>query len=359
MKADEEAARQERLKNVDDYTVFVSGIHPKVQDRDLFEFFSYVGQVEDIQVVKDPRTRKSKGLSYVEFREKDSVHKAVALTGQLICGYPVTVEIVQQDLQKKAAVVASEDEGMRLQVSGLHPATTSEDLKGLFEPFGSVEFLEVQPDPLTGGAKHMGFVQYKKRNDAVTAIEALNDFEITEGFTMKVAAADGEKQTSAAVAAAPAGAELDDANTGGFSMTAAGRAQLMQRLARGAVDTPGIAPPVPPPAPPAAPAPVLPDVPRMQPTKCVVVKNMFNPQTATEPEWWIDIKEDVEEEAAKCGRIEHIHVDRESPAGIVYMRFSEVNGAIGTQKMFHGRWFASRQIQADFVNESVYQAQFP
>jgi len=101
MKADEEAARQERLKNVDDYTVFVSGIHPKVQDRDLFEFFSYVGQVEDIQVVKDPRTRKSKGLSYVEFREKDSVHKAVALTGQLICGYPVTVETFSRTSRRR------------------------------------------------------------------------------------------------------------------------------------------------------------------------------------------------------------------------------------------------------------------
>src|SRR4051794_15512471 len=48
-------------------TIFVTGIHPKIDDMDLFEFFSHAGRVDDIQLIKDGRTGKSKGLAYVEF----------------------------------------------------------------------------------------------------------------------------------------------------------------------------------------------------------------------------------------------------------------------------------------------------
>ena len=59
-------------------TIFVTGIHPKIDDMDLFEFFSHAGRVDDIQLIKDGRTGKSKGLAYVEF---SNVEVRTAQTG--------------------------------------------------------------------------------------------------------------------------------------------------------------------------------------------------------------------------------------------------------------------------------------
>jgi RNA recognition motif-containing protein len=39
---------EERKRIRDESTVFVSQIHPKVKERDLFDFFSLVGRVNDV-----------------------------------------------------------------------------------------------------------------------------------------------------------------------------------------------------------------------------------------------------------------------------------------------------------------------
>ena len=52
---------EDREQNRDDFTIFVHQIHPKVDDRDLFDFFSHVGRVLDIRLIRDQRTLKSKG----------------------------------------------------------------------------------------------------------------------------------------------------------------------------------------------------------------------------------------------------------------------------------------------------------
>lgn len=72
-------------------TIFVSGIHPRVEDMDLFEFFSHAGRVDDIQLIKEPRTGKSKGLAYIEMSSVDEARKASMLNGQMVGGYPITI----------------------------------------------------------------------------------------------------------------------------------------------------------------------------------------------------------------------------------------------------------------------------
>lgn len=41
--------------------------------RDLEDFFSSVGHVRDVRIITDSKTRRSKGIAYVEFWEKDGV----------------------------------------------------------------------------------------------------------------------------------------------------------------------------------------------------------------------------------------------------------------------------------------------
>lgn len=337
-KRQEEAAKADREANTDKYTVFVSQIHPKVDERDLFEFFSHVGRVEDIRLIRDQRTQKSKGLCYVEFHEKESVHKAVTLTGQLIGGYPISIVVCEDKSRPVQPLVTP----LRLYVGQLHLNVSDGDLKPVFEAFGPLDFIDLHKDPVTGTSKGFGFVQFKNEADGKSALESLNGLEIA-GQAIKVGIVDQNNDTTNTGDAWEA-----DENV---MLTAQSRAALMQKLGRGAA----------PPAAPAQaqqPAAAAMNIPMVQPTTCIVIKNMFDPKTETDADFDLDIKEDVEEEANKFGPIKHIFVDKNSQ-GYVYLRFDAVDAAEKLRSTFHGRWFASRQISAEFVIEQTYILKFP
>jgi RNA-binding protein 39 len=330
-----------------------------VEERDLFEFFSHVGRVEDIRMIRDQRTHKSKGLAYVEFWEKDCVNKAIALTGQELGGYPITVQITPT-----ATHVTSRQEEikpMRLYVGSLHFNVTESDLRPVFEAFGVVESIELHKDPSTGKSRGFGFVTYKNEGDARQALANLNGLEIA-GRPMKVGiVSEGKDDGSADMGVG----DLDE-DGGGMVLSAENRVRLMQKLQRGNEMGP------------MAPAPQLPSsysqgggrdsgvisaardlsVPLIQPSTCVVVKHMFDPKEEKDPDFHLDIKEDVEEECTKYGKLKHIFVDKFSQ-GHVYLRFTNIDGANKCVENLHNRWFASKKITAEFVVEATYLLKFP
>jgi RNA-binding protein 23/39 len=136
---------------------------------------------------------------------------------------------------------------------------------------------------------------------------------------------------------------------------ATSRALLMQKLA-GAVTTSGAE---------AAVAPQPPQEKRDElkttssPSPCLVLKNMFDPETETEPNWDEEIKKDVLDECGNFGSIIHIFVDKTSKDGIIYMKFGSVPAAANAVKMLSGRWFAGKQITAEYLNERAYHKKFP
>merc|ERR1712066_615531 len=81
----EDASRQER-------TVMVAGLSIKADERDIFEFFTPIaGKVRDVQVIRDARTGRSKGVSYVEFASHESMAKALGMNGRNLKGHGVRV----------------------------------------------------------------------------------------------------------------------------------------------------------------------------------------------------------------------------------------------------------------------------
>lgn len=326
-----------------EYTVFVAQIHPKVDEKDLFEFFSHVGRVEDIRLIRDQRTQKSKGLCYVEFSETESVHKAVALSGQLIGGYPITITIIEADKQKPTT---GDGKALRLYVGNLHVNVTENQIRPIFDAFGELDFIELHKDPATGDSKGFGFVQYKNEADAHSALSQLNGLEIA-GQNIKVGLVEGNQEAIGSMG------ELDEDAAGGVAMTAQSRAQLMAKLQRDPVMG------MPAQQAQAPPQNILPNVPRIQPTTCVVIKNMFNPAEEEDPNFHLDIQEDVMDEAKVYGKVKHIHVDKADPAGRVFLAMPDKEGAQKLVSAFNGRWFAQRQIAAEFVVEATYFAKFP
>jgi len=238
---------------------------------------------------------------------------------------------------------------MRLYVGNLVPTVSENDLEPVFEAFGPLDFIDLHKDPATGASRGFGFVQYKNEVDARAALSALNGLDIA-GQNIKVGVVDGNTEKIGSMG------ELDEEAGGGVAMTAQGRAELMMKLQRDGGAPMGM-PTMGMPA--QAPQQVAIGVPRIQPTTCVVIKNMFNPAEETDPEFHLDIKEDVEEECSKFGPVKHIFVDKDDPTGRVYLHMQDVPSAQKLVNAFHGRWFASRQIQAEFVIEQTYFVKFP
>ncbi|PKY53408.1 splicing factor, CC1-like protein, partial [Rhizophagus irregularis] len=327
----------------DKRTVFVMQLAARLRSRELADFFATVGKVRDAKIIADRISRRSKGVGYVEFYDEESVPKALALTGQKLLGIPVIVQLTEAEknrqarLAEQAASHATDIAYHRLYVGSVHFNLTEDDLRQVFEPFGPLEFVNLHKDPETGRSRGFAFIQYKNPEDAKQALEKMNGFELA-GRTIKVGLVTDKSNGM--------NLNLDDGDVAGLALNAQSRVELMQKLAR---DTDLIAPT----ATPIQSEPPRPVQPRVNPTRCVLLKNMFNPDEETESNWAEELEEDVKSECIKYGPVVHISVDRES-AGDIYMKFDSVSSAQAAVNGLNGRWFGGNQISAVFILDMFY-----
>ncbi|XP_051117277.1 uncharacterized protein LOC127241996 isoform X2 [Andrographis paniculata] len=369
----------------DQRTVFAYQMPLKATERDVFEFFSQAGKVRDVKLIMDRNSRRSKGVGYIEFYDAMSVPMAIALSGHLFLGQPIMVKpseaeknLVQSNTTTGGSGVAGPYgvTDRKLYVGNLHFNMTEFQLKQIFEAFGPVELVQLPTDPETGHCKGFGFVQFAQLEHAKAAQSLNGKLEIA-GRTIKVSSVTdhvGVQDTGTKTA------DFDDDDGGGLALNAQSRAMLMAKLDRsgiassvvGSLGVPAlngsassqqnITMPINPAT--VLPSPVLPaqavymvPEPIGTPSECLLLKNMFDPATETDPEFDLDIRDDVQEECSKYGRVRHIHVDKNS-AGYVYLRFESVEAASRSQQAMHKRWFARRLISAIFLQPYEYDAKF-
>ncbi|VVA15704.1 Hypothetical predicted protein [Prunus dulcis] len=402
----EEVTEPEADPERDQRTVFAYQICLKADERDVYEFFSRAGKVRDVRLIMDRNSRRSKGVGYIEFYDAMSVPMAIALSGQPLLGQPVMVKPseAEKNLVQSTSVVSGPG-GMigpysggarRLYVGNLHTNIKEDDLRQVFGAFGPVELVQLPVDE-TNNCKGFGFVQFSRLEDARNALSLNGKLEIA-GRLIKVSAV--TDQAGMQDLGANAG-DFDDDEGGGLSLNARSRAILMQKLDRsgsgsgiaGPLGTPavnstgvslpmalptapllGAAPVVSPLVPPITAVPgiaglgvaglqiptaILPSIDTIGvPSECLLLKNMFDPAVETEPNFDLDIKEDVQEECSKYGNLRHIFVDKNT-AGHVYLRFENTQAAINARHVLHGRWFAGKMIEATFMLPQNYEAKFP
>ncbi|XP_022239701.1 RNA-binding protein 39-like isoform X2 [Limulus polyphemus] len=335
-------------------TVLCMQLSPRIHSRDLEEFFSSVGKVSDVRIIVDTRTRRSKGIAYVEFADIESVTLAVGLNGQKLLGIPVNVQPSQAEKNRQAALASNLQKGgngpMRLYVGSLHFNITEDMLKGIFEPFGKIEKVELIRDTETGRSKGYGFITFYNSEDARKALDQLNGFELA-GRSMKVGNVT-ERSDSTYGASFLDSEETDHT---GIGLGATGRLQLMAKLAEGTgFEIPKVAmsalqmqgsiiqqnsiPPI--------------------ATQCFMLSNMFDPVSEKSPTWDQEIRNDVIEECQNHGGVLHVFVDKASAQGNVFVKCPTVAAAVASVNSLHGRWFAGRIITAAYVPLSNYHNLF-
>nr|XP_061802225.1 RNA-binding protein 39-like isoform X1 [Nerophis lumbriciformis] len=355
-------------------TVFCMQLAARIRARDLEDFFSAVGKVRDVRMISDRNSRRSKGIAYIEFVESSSVPLAIGLTGQRLLGVPIIVQASQAEKNRAAAAANNLQKGsagpMRLYVGSLHFNITEEMLRGIFEPFGKIEGIQLMMDSETGRSKGYGFISFADAECAKKALEQLNGFELA-GRPMKV----GHVTERSDASTASSFLDNDELERTGIDLGTTGRLQLMARLAEGtglkippaaqqALQMTGTIPygnpmatPAAVPAPPPSQALNLPSQPLA--THCLQLSNLFNPQSENDPSWAIEIQDDVIEECNKHGGVVHIYVDKNSAQGNVYVKCPSIPAAMASVNALHGRWFAGKMIKAAYVPLPTYHNLFP
>lgn len=352
-------------------TVFCMQLSARIRARDLEEFFSSVGKVRDVRLITDNKTRRSKGIAYIEFADTESVPLAMGLTGQKLLGVPILVQASQAEknrLSMAPAMMAAKGPAtlgpMRLYVGSLHFNITEDMLKGIFEPFGKIDDIKLIRDHETSRSQGYGFITFRNADDAKKALEQLNGFELA-GRPMKVGHV---TERTGAEGGGSSALDTDEMDRAGIDLGATGRLQLMAKLAEGTgfqipqyaasalsqatatSNLPSIAQPIGPimtqPAPPIA-------------TQCFMLSNMFDSTSESRPNWDQEIRDDVIDECNKHGGVLHIYLDKSSPTGNVYVKCPTIAAAAASVNALHGRYFAGRVITAAYVPLPNYSTLFP
>lgn len=390
-------------------TVFCMQLSQRIRARDLEEFFSAVGKVRDVRMIVDNKTRKSKGIAYVEFVDLESVPLAMGLNGQKLFGVPIIVQATQAERNRMAnqpggftaaaAAAAANGKGpMRLYVGSLHFDITDRMLKEIFEPFGRVDRVELMRED-SGKSKGFAFLTFREADAAKKAMEQLNGFEIA-GRPIKVNHVTERgtgslnhhhhhhhnQQQAQLDGSLPSVLDNEELDRTGIELGAHGRLALMAKLAEGTgIQLPdaaksalqqmtghsthslaaglGLAGPM---QTAQQSQQVMQSAQTEQAnpiaTQCFLLANMFDPaeQAAKdngEEDWAAELRDDVLEECRKHGGAVHCLVDKST--GNVYVKCPSIATAAAAVGVLHGRYFAGRVITAAYVPVVNYHQLFP
>lgn len=98
-----------------------------------------------MRLITDNKTRRSKGIAYIEFQDTESVPLAMGLNNQKLLGVPIIIQPSQAEknrMSNPTTLVTKGNTGpMRLYVGSLHFNITEDMLRGIFEPFGKVSMV--------------------------------------------------------------------------------------------------------------------------------------------------------------------------------------------------------------------------
>jgi RNA-binding protein 39 len=411
-----ERAKQRELMELtrDHRTVFVGQLTQKVRERDLERFLGKTGKVENVMLIRDKFTNRSKGFAYVELSNLEDVPKVLLLSGQVpdFQVFPIMIKASEAEknfaakkdsVMNAAATPLTADApgaggasasalsaASRIYCGNLHTNVTEDDLRIVFQSFGEVLSVTINRDEM-GRSKGFSFIQFSTPQEANFALSKGNGLELAGSYLRLGPVNENAMGGGSRAGTGAGGGGVDNAATGGrwkleddegtgLSMNAQSRSALMAKLAGNDVNLfPSAAGGGYAAAPSAADyansmaataaqraeqATALMSSTEIEGSDsfCFVVKNMFDvyqEQKSGNPDWGVEIQQDVEEECGQYGPVLHTYVEKDKQGGLVYVLFDKVRSAAAAAKKLHGRWFNKRQISVRYLSSQEYVGMFP
>jgi len=404
-------------------TVVVEQLQVKATERDIKHFFKQVCKVKDVSLLRDKISHRSKGIAYVELETLGDRDAALQLNGTSFVfrdgkkGFPCVVKqseaeknfthltsaVITHSTKRGSQGAAEHSEPSSACIQLLHLPSSADGtlLEGLCSEFGTIHTFEIWPDD-QNSSRCKASVRFTRPEHAAAALAGLDNRKVEGQALVAKRLSSGHRfsakatQTSAGQSNPSAGGDAehksaapdddeksawrldhDDrgitGNSGGVSLNAAQRISLMSKLAGGAARD-MIKPLIQEPRATesasasattgaengahSAPKPGLGPLEGV-PSACLLVRNMFDPASETEPGWVEEIKEEVQEVCEQFGTLETVVVDERNPEGKVFVRFATKEAAERAAHNLHGRFFDKRTLSVRFLSEADFLRQCP
>lgn len=157
--------------------VFIKNLDSSIDNKALQDTFGAFGTVLSCKVVVDSNGQ-SKGYGFVQFDQDEAAQKAInRLNGMLINDKQVYVGYFIRGQERSRGNAANKF--TNVYVKNLPETTSDEDLKKLFEKYGTITSALVMMDT-NGKSRCFGFVNFETSDAAASAVEQLNGSSLNE-----------------------------------------------------------------------------------------------------------------------------------------------------------------------------------
>lgn len=138
--------------------LFIGGLDLKTTAEDLKEYFEKFGEIVDVVVMKDPKTKKSRGFGFVTYSKMSMLDDAQTNRPHEINGR--TVEPKRAVPRNEINNPEANSSVKKLFVAGIKDDVTEDNMREYFAQYGTVVSVVIVTEKDTGKKRGFGFVEF-------------------------------------------------------------------------------------------------------------------------------------------------------------------------------------------------------